>query len=74
MIGVVPERQGRGLGSALLEFGLVECDRDGTEAYLESSNVANLPLYERFGFEVTGEIQAGSSPPLYPMVRNRTTR
>ena len=40
-------------------------------AYLESSNPLNVPLYERFGFEVIAEIQAGDSPAIWPMLRPR---
>ena len=69
LIGVDPTRQGKGYGSALLKHALAQCDRDGRLAYLESSNPANIPLYERHGFEVVGTIQAGSSPPFCPMVR-----
>ena len=45
------------------------CDRDGVLAYLESSNLRNVPLYERHGFEVLGAIQAGGSPSIVPMLR-----
>jgi ribosomal protein S18 acetylase RimI-like enzyme len=69
LIGVDPTRQGKGYGSALLKHALALCDRDGRPAYLESSNRANIPLYERHGFEVLGTIQAGSSPTFWPMVR-----
>jgi GNAT superfamily N-acetyltransferase len=69
LIGVDPSHQGEGYGSALMAHGLVLCDRDKTLAYLESSNPRNIPLYERFGFEVIGKIQAGPSPPIYPMLR-----
>ncbi len=69
LIGVVPAMQCHGLGSALLRHVLDECDRTTTIAYLESSNAANLPLYRRHGFHQLGEIQAGSSPVLYPMLR-----
>lgn len=69
MIGVDPSRQGRGLGSALLQEGLKRCDAEGLPAYLESSNPANIPLYERHGFEVVGLIQPGDFPPLVPMLR-----
>jgi GNAT superfamily N-acetyltransferase len=55
VVGVRPERQGRGLGSALLQPGLEKADRLGLPAYLESSNIRNVPLYERHGFEVTEE-------------------
>lgn len=69
MIGTDPSRQGRGLGSALLEAALARCDAEGAMAYLESSSPANIPLYERFGFRVTGVIQPADFPPLIPMLR-----
>lgn len=68
-IGVEPRSQGKGYGSMLLARGLEVCDRDHVAAYLEATNPANIPLYERFGFEVTGQIQAGSSPAITPMFR-----
>jgi ribosomal protein S18 acetylase RimI-like enzyme len=69
MIGVETYQQGRGVGSSLMQHSLANCDDDRLPAYLESSNPRNVPLYERFGFEVVGTIQAGNSPPLYPMYR-----
>ncbi len=74
LIGVDPCRQGNGVGSALMKHALVACDRDGTIAYLESSNPRNVPLYERHGFEVLGEIQVGSSPTMRPMLRKPKLR
>lgn len=68
-IGVEPMCQGTGYGSALLARGLEACDDGHVAAYLEATNSANIPLYERFGFEVVGEIQAGSSPAITPMLR-----
>jgi ribosomal protein S18 acetylase RimI-like enzyme len=70
LIGVDPAHQGRGYGSALLAYAVQQCDRDRTPAYLESTNPRNVPLYQRYGFEVVGKIQAGTSPPLVPMVRS----
>jgi ribosomal protein S18 acetylase RimI-like enzyme len=69
MIGVDPARQGRGYGSAILKESLRRCDEDGVMAYLESSNPKNVPLYERYGFEVMGFVQPGEFPGLYPMIR-----
>lgn len=69
LIGVDQIHQGKGYGSALLTHALTRCDHDGTPAYLESTNPANQPLYERHGFEPLGEIQAGLSPVMVPMVR-----
>ena len=68
-IGVDPVHQGRGIGSNLLASGLARADDDGLPAYLEASSPRNRALYERHGFVVTGEIQAGDSPPLWPMWR-----
>jgi GNAT superfamily N-acetyltransferase len=69
MIGVDPSRQGQGLGAALLKATLAQVDEQGLPAYLESSNPANLPLYERHRFEVQGEIRPGDGPPIIPMLR-----
>lgn len=69
MIGVDPAHQGSGTGSALMAASLKAVDLDKAIAYLESSNPRNIPLYERYGFEVVGEIQSGSSPVLRPMLR-----
>lgn len=69
MIGVDPAHQGAGVGTALMTEALKAVDRDGLNAYLESSNPKNISLYERHGFEVIGEIQSGSSPVLRPMLR-----
>jgi GNAT superfamily N-acetyltransferase len=69
LIGVDVTKQGRGYGSALLVHALERCDRDHLPAYLEASSPRNRALYERHGFEVTGVIQAGSSPPMWPMLR-----
>jgi GNAT superfamily N-acetyltransferase len=69
LIGVDVTKQGRGYGSALLRHALERCDRDGLPAYLEAKSALNKPLYERQGFEELGVIQAGSSPPMWPMQR-----
>jgi GNAT superfamily N-acetyltransferase len=69
MIGVDPSEQGRGLGSALLEYSLQIVDEDGLFAYLEATSPRSRDLYEHFGFEIIDMIQAGDSPPMWPMVR-----
>jgi ribosomal protein S18 acetylase RimI-like enzyme len=68
LIGVDPTRQARGYGSALMTHALQRCDHEQKLAYLESSNPRNLSLYIRHGFEF-GTIQAGDSPPMFPMLR-----
>jgi ribosomal protein S18 acetylase RimI-like enzyme len=68
-IGIDPSQQGKGYGAALMSHALIPCDRGRELAYLESSNPRNIPLYERHGFELLGTIQAGASPPIFPMLR-----
>jgi GNAT superfamily N-acetyltransferase len=70
-IGVDPARQGQGMASALLRSRLARCDADATPAYLESSKSGNVPIYEHFGFEVTGTLTPPrGAPPLTPMWRH----
>jgi ribosomal protein S18 acetylase RimI-like enzyme len=69
LIGVDPFHQGKGYGSALMQHALIPCDEDRTLAYLESTTRRNIPLYERYGFELLGTIQVGTSAPLFPMLR-----
>ena len=69
LIGVDPAVQGRGYGSALLSHGLRLCDRASLPAYLEATSPRSVPLYERHGFKVVGEIRVGRCPPIVPMLR-----
>jgi len=69
LIGVDPAQQGRGYGSALLAHALARCDHQGSSAYLEATSPRNKALYERHGFDEIGVIRAGSSPPMWLMVR-----
>jgi ribosomal protein S18 acetylase RimI-like enzyme len=69
LLGVDPLHHGKGLGSALLQRALVICDQDNKYACLESSNLRNIPLYERHGFELLGTIQVNTSPSIFPMLR-----
>jgi GNAT superfamily N-acetyltransferase len=73
LTGVDPVAQGRGLGSTLLRHGLRTCDGAGLPAYLEATSPRNRVLYERLGFRVVELIQAGSSPPMWAMLREPET-
>jgi len=55
-LGVEPQRQGEGIGSALLRPVLDRCDRAGIAAYLETATARNVLLYERLGFDVVEEL------------------
>lgn len=69
LIGVDPGHHRRGVGADLMRRALECCDRDGAAAYLEATSDGSRRLYERFGFETVGTIKVGSSPALYPMLR-----
>jgi len=69
VLGVEPERQGSGLGSALLAPGLELCDREGILAYLETGKERNLAFYARHGFQVTGELTLPGGPRVWLMHR-----
>ncbi|MFI7384201.1 GNAT family N-acetyltransferase [Streptomyces sp. NPDC049813] len=74
MIGVHPERQGEGLGTALMAPVLERCDREGVPAYLEASNARSRALYERLGFVFTGTaVDLPGGPSLWPMWREPRT-
>lgn len=70
VIGSDPSVRGSGQGHALMRSRLDRCDAEHAPAYLESSNPVNIGYYQRFGFEVTGEIRLpDGGPPMWPMWR-----
>jgi GNAT superfamily N-acetyltransferase len=69
VLGTDPSAQGQGLGSAVLQPVLQQCDADGVCAYLESSKQRNVDFYARHGFRVTGEIRLPRGPAVWPMWR-----
>jgi GNAT superfamily N-acetyltransferase len=54
-LGTHPESRGRGIGMALLAELAAQADREGRPTYLESTNPANTPRYERLGFSGQSE-------------------
>ncbi len=69
-LGVDGAMQGRGLGDELMTRCLEVVDKDHVPAHLDNTNPRNIPFYERHGFRVTGESQAGACPPLIAMLRD----
>ena len=55
-LGVEPELQGTGIGSALIAPTLAAADAAGVPAYLETATARNVLLYERHGFDVLEEL------------------
>jgi GNAT superfamily N-acetyltransferase len=69
-VGVLPEMQGQGIGSALMRPTLERCDRERLPAYLEATSERSASLYARLGFQPKGELRVAGSPPLWPMLRS----
>jgi GNAT superfamily N-acetyltransferase len=70
VIGSDTSVRGKGYGQALMNSRLDRVDAEHAPAYLESSKAENVPYYQRFGFEVTGEIVLpNGGPTLWPMWR-----
>jgi ribosomal protein S18 acetylase RimI-like enzyme len=55
-LGVAPQAQGQGVGSAMLKQALTDVDAAHLPAFLECSSERNRALYARHGFEMTGEL------------------
>lgn len=68
-LGTLPERQGRGLGLALLAHGLGLVDGAGAPAYLEATNPRGVPFYQRHGFRPVERIALPDGPELTTMYR-----
>lgn len=69
LLGVEPERQGRGHGGTLLSEMLERLDREGAAASLDATSPDSKRLYERYGFEATGEYGPAGGPSLWSMWR-----
>jgi GNAT superfamily N-acetyltransferase len=66
LLGVLPELQGTGLGSALVRPGLERAA--GQLVHLDTGRPENVPWYRHFGFEVTEEVRAvPGAPPSWGM-------
>ena len=70
VLGVDPARQGQGVGSALIQPGLEQADRDRVPCYLETAKEINVTFYKKHGFEVVREIDLPrGGPRLWTMLR-----
>lgn len=69
-IGVEPERQAQGWGSALLRPLLARLDAECHWCYLDTTQEAAIPFYEQWGFAVVGEADTvNGGPHLWAMLR-----
>ena len=69
VLGVEPDRQGSGVGSALLTSGLCNCDQNKVGTYLETAEPRNLPFYAKFGFDVLSATELREGPLVWSVWR-----
>lgn len=62
-VGVHPDRQGRGLGRAVLTPGIAAAAAEGVPAFLETSDENNVHLYQRLGFQISAEFELPDGGP-----------
>lgn len=60
-LGIEPERQGRGIGSQLLQRVILHAGVQGVPCYLETENPRNVPFYQHHGFRLLREIEIPTS-------------
>lgn len=69
-LAVRPDRQGQGVGAALLRERFVDLDATGQPSYLEASSARSAALYARVGFTHTTSFTLPfDGPTVYPMWR-----
>lgn len=54
-VAVLPEMQGKGVGTAMLEQFCQMAEGEKLSAYLETDKQQNVGFYEKFGFETREE-------------------
>ncbi len=64
-IGVAPEVQGKGVGTAMMNYYCETIDREGVGGYLETDRPENVNFYRKFGFEVQREESLIGTPIWY---------
>ena len=65
-LGVHPDVQRGGVGTALVDAGLAAVDAAGLACHLHTSDPANVDYYRRWGFELTQPvIRCGEGGPTY---------
>jgi GNAT superfamily N-acetyltransferase len=61
MIGVLPNGQGKGLASRLLNPVLENCKQNNIPVFLETANPKNVDLYKKKGFVLTDSFKTNST-------------
>jgi hypothetical protein len=63
-VGVRPEHQGKGWGSAAIREGLTRARTEGLPVYLETAKETNVALYRKLGFKLIGKWNVAKGGPV----------
>jgi GNAT superfamily N-acetyltransferase len=74
LLAVAADRQGAGLGTALLEHHHRRLDADDIPAYLEASSAGSRDLYARHGYQARAPFTLPDGTPFWPMWREPAPR
>lgn len=72
MLGVDPESQGQGAGSAAMEIGNSQAQKEGLPVYLETMTQSNADYYLKRGFEIGEEYVVGDELRTWSMIKRPT--
>jgi GNAT superfamily N-acetyltransferase len=67
--GVLPDAQGTGIGSRLIEHGHRAADAAGLACYLETFTEANVAYYRRRGWDVIATYRVADDVPVHALIR-----
>lgn len=74
-IGVDPDHQAKGIGSALVLSGIRKADKTGSPMYLETETEENVAFYEKLGFLTIEKIEVQAvGVPMWLMKRSPAPR
>jgi ribosomal protein S18 acetylase RimI-like enzyme len=59
MIGVLPEAQGKGLASALMNPMIQRMKQESIPVFLETANLRNVDIYKKKGFKIFETLTIG---------------
>jgi ribosomal protein S18 acetylase RimI-like enzyme len=68
-LAVRPGDQGRGLGRALLQWGVERADEEGVGTYLETASPDNLAFYRAAGYSQVGVVRVDGAPSVWTLWR-----
>lgn len=70
-LGVDPDRQGQGLGGAMMSDILKRAEAEGTTVYLETNKPRNVVFYQKHGFKVREHFlcHSGRGPETWTLIR-----